>query len=181
MFLTFFRRCMATEVLTRVPFCCFWSSFLHAIAARASLLHQLVSFSRCALCAYFLLRCTNCLVSQEKPHRARSWHMPPRSSSFACLFSTLFMRGLFFCLASLPALFFHAFPFNINSFFTILRRAARLLFTVTDVAIHGCPHGRVGNEQVHIGFLMSGTDHVTRRCIDLVAGVPSWYYLGQRP
>jgi len=80
-----------------------------------------------------------------------------------------------------PPFFFHAFLFNINSFFTILRRAARLLFTVTDVAIHGCPHGRVGNKHVHIGFLMSGTDHVPLRCIDLVAGVPSWYYLGQQP
>jgi len=96
---------------------------------------------------------------------------------FLCVpLSTLFMRGLFFYLASLPALFVSRSSVQINSFFTILRRAARLLFTVTDVTIHGYPHGRVGNERVHIGFLMSGTDHVTRRCIDLVAGVFSWWY-----
>jgi len=181
MSLTYLRRCTATEVLTRVSFRCSWSSFLHTIAARASPLHLLVSFWRCALCVYFLLRCANCLVSQEKPHRERNWHMPPRSSSCACLFQHCSCEDCSFVWPPSPTFLFHAFPFNINSFFTILRRAARLLCTVTDVAIHGCPHGRVGNERVHIGFLMSGTDHVTRRCIDLVAGVPSWYYLSQRP
>ena len=44
MFLTYFRRSMATEVLARASLRCSSSSFLHAIAARASPLHQLVSF-----------------------------------------------------------------------------------------------------------------------------------------
>ena len=145
MFLTYFQRSMATEVLTRASLRCSWSSFLHAIAGHAFPLHQLVSFWRYALCPLFLLRCTNCLVSQEKPHPARSWRMPPRSSSCACLFQHCSCEDCSVVWPPSPPFSFRAFPLNINSFFTILRRAARLLFTVTDVAIHGCPHGRVGN------------------------------------
>ena len=64
----------------------------------------------------------------------KSWQMPPRSSSCACLFQHCTCEDSSFVGPPSPPYLLCSFPPNINSFFIILRRAAQLLLTVTDVS-----------------------------------------------
>ena len=177
MFLTYCRRSMATEVLKRATLRCSWSSLLHAIAARASPLHQLVPSGAVLSVLFFCCAVQNACFRRggRTEQEVKSWHMPPRSSSCACLFQYCSCGDCTFVWPPSPLFSLHALQSNIKSFFTILRRAARLLFTVTNVAIHGCPHGRVGNERVHKGFLIewdrqyfSSMHRLGRRCVFVV-------------
>jgi len=60
--------------------------------------------------------------------------MPPRSSSCAYLFQKCAFEDSSFVEPPSPPFYFYSLPPNIKSFFIILRRAAQLLLTVTDVS-----------------------------------------------
>ena len=64
----------------------------------------------------------------------KSWKMPPRSSSCACLFQHCACEDSSFVKPSSPPFLLYSLPPNMNSFFILLRRAAQLLLTVTDVS-----------------------------------------------
>jgi len=132
---------------------------------------------RSAVCVLFVLRCTNCCFHRgsRTEQEGKSWLMPPRFSSCAGHFQHCSCEDCSFVWPPSPPFLFHALLSDINSFFIILRRAARLLLTVTDVAIYGCPHGRVGNERVHIELLIewdrpcySSMHRLGRRCVFVV-------------
>jgi len=112
----------------------------------------------------------------------KSCQMPPRSSSCAGLFQHCACEDSSFVAPPSPLFLFQSLPPIINCFFTVLRRAAQLLLTITHVSQFTVVFmGASVMSAFMKGSSLSGTDHVTRRCIDLVAGVSSWYHLSQRP
>jgi len=64
----------------------------------------------------------------------KSWQMPPRSSSCACLYQHSACEDSSFVGPPSSPILFGSLPSNNNSLFLILWRAAQLLLTVTDVS-----------------------------------------------
>ena len=131
----------------------------------------------CWLCSFFCCAVQPAFSCREARTEQdfTSWSMPPRSSSCACSFQHYSCEYCSFVWPPSPPFIFYALSSNINSTFSIFRRAGRHLFTVTNVAIHGCSYGRVGNERVHIGFLIewdrpchSSMHRLGRRCAFLI-------------